>query len=137
MVRTTIADSRAHAGQLVAGHILDAVAAKAGAPFLLGCPAGRTPVTTYAALRPLADARGVDLSHLQIVMLDEYVVDGELCELAPPPITQRVQFGSDVVAERTLHLGLHNIELEVSDADCTDLAALVVEVITPGQADES
>jgi glucosamine-6-phosphate deaminase len=82
MVRTTVVDSPTHAGELVAAYILDAVAAKAGAPFLLGCPAGRTPVTTYAALRPLADARSVDLSNLQIVMLDEYVVDGELCELS-------------------------------------------------------
>jgi glucosamine-6-phosphate deaminase len=81
-VRTTVVPSRTHAGQLVAAHIIDAVVAKAGAPFLLGCPAGRTPVTTYAALRPLANARRVDLSTLQVVMLDEYVVDGELCELS-------------------------------------------------------
>jgi glucosamine-6-phosphate deaminase len=67
---------------LVAAHIINAVVAKAGAPVLLGCPAGRTPVTTYAALRPLAKARRVDLSNLQVVMLDEYVVDGELCELS-------------------------------------------------------
>ena len=80
MVRTTVVASGSDAGQLVAGHILDAVAAKAGEPFLLGCPAGRTPVTTYAALRPLADARSVNLSSVQIVMLDEYVVDGELCQ---------------------------------------------------------
>jgi glucosamine-6-phosphate deaminase len=80
MVRTTVVASRSHAGQLVAAHILDSVLAKGDEPFLLGCPAGRTPVTTYAALRPLANARGVDLSTLQIVMLDEYVVDGELCQ---------------------------------------------------------
>ena len=81
-MRTSVVDSRTSAGHLVAGHILDAIAAKADAPFLLGCPAGRTPVTTYASLRPLAEARRVDLSNLQIVMLDEYVVDGELCQLS-------------------------------------------------------
>ena len=68
-------------GELVAGHILDAVAAKAGAPFLLGCPAGRTPVTTYDGLGALAAQRRIDLSKVKIVMLDEYVVDGtELCD---------------------------------------------------------
>jgi hypothetical protein len=72
-----------------------------------------------------------------LVISGKTVKDGQLCELAPPPLTERVQFGTGVVAERTLHLGVHNIELEVSDADCTDLAALVVEVITPGQAVES
>jgi glucosamine-6-phosphate deaminase len=82
MIRTTVVDSRAHAGELVAAHVLDAVVAKGDEPFLLGCPAGRTPVTTYAALRPLADARHVDLSNVQIAMLDEYVVDGELCQLS-------------------------------------------------------
>jgi len=81
-VRTTLVDTGEAAGQLVAAHILDAVEAKAGAPFLLGCPAGRTPVTTYAALGPLAAARRVDLSNVEIVMLDEYVVDGELADLA-------------------------------------------------------
>jgi glucosamine-6-phosphate deaminase len=35
---------------------------------VLGCPAGRTPVPVYEAL--------TDVSGLQIVMMDEYVVDG-------------------------------------------------------------
>ncbi|MGE0307912.1 MAG: 6-phosphogluconolactonase [Acidimicrobiia bacterium] len=82
MVRTTVVPSPAHAGQLVATHILDAIVAKAGTPFLLGCPAGRTPVTTYAALGSLARARCIDVSNLQIVMLDEYVVDGDLCDVS-------------------------------------------------------
>jgi len=63
-------------GKLVAGTILDRMAADPGRPFLLGCPSGRTPTTTYAALGPLAADRGIDLSPLVIVMVDEFLVEG-------------------------------------------------------------
>jgi glucosamine-6-phosphate deaminase len=56
-------------GRALAGEILDAYARADGRPFLLGCPGGRTPLTTY---RALAD-RGADLSRLVVVMMDEYV----------------------------------------------------------------
>ena len=70
----------AEAGTLVADRILDAYAGTTG-PFHLGCPAGRTPRTTYEALGRLAGERGVDLSRLVVVLMDEYLVDGAL---APP-----------------------------------------------------
>ena len=44
--------------------------------FLLGCPTGRTPRPVFAALaRRLAES-GQDLSHLVLVMMDEYLVPG-------------------------------------------------------------
>jgi glucosamine-6-phosphate deaminase len=45
--------------------------------FLLGCPTGRTPRPVFAAMaRRLAD-RKQDLSHLVLVMIDEYLVPNE------------------------------------------------------------
>ncbi|MBB6095441.1 glucosamine-6-phosphate deaminase [Povalibacter uvarum] len=41
--------------------------------FVLGCPAGRTPRSTYAALARRVAAAQVDLSNTRIVMMDEYV----------------------------------------------------------------
>ena len=73
----TIVATPGDAGTLVADRILDAYTASDG-PFHLGCPAGRTPRTTYAALGRRAAERGVDLHRLVIVMMDEYLVDGVL-----------------------------------------------------------
>lgn len=44
-----------------------------GRRMLLGCPGGRSLKTTYDALGRLAAARGTDLSHLVVVMMDEYL----------------------------------------------------------------
>jgi glucosamine-6-phosphate deaminase len=69
------------AGTFLAARILDRLAASStDRPLLLGCPAGRTPVTTYAALGRLAASRTIDLSRIVIVMVDEYVVDGRWVE---------------------------------------------------------
>jgi len=43
--------------------------------YLLGCPGGRSPRSTYAALAALVRERSVDLSHVVIVMMDDYVID--------------------------------------------------------------
>ena len=56
-------------GRALAGEILDEYARSDGRPFLLGCPGGRTPLTTYRALAE----RGAELSRLVVVMMDEYV----------------------------------------------------------------
>lgn len=51
-----------------------------GKRFLMGCPTGRTPRPVYGALaRQLAET-GQDISHLVLVMMDEYLVpaDGRL-----------------------------------------------------------
>lgn len=62
-------------GRALASRIAERIAAKlaAGERFLLGCPGGRTPQSTYAALAEEAVARGLDLSRLVIVMMDDYV----------------------------------------------------------------
>lgn len=60
-------------GRAVAGRIADLIEAAGRRPFLLGCPGGRSPVTTYTALGEIAARRGLDLSQLRIVMMDDYV----------------------------------------------------------------
>jgi glucosamine-6-phosphate deaminase len=61
-------------GEGVAREILarTAAAAREGRRFLLGCPGGRTPMVVYQAMGRLA--AGGDLSHVVIVMMDEYLV---------------------------------------------------------------
>jgi glucosamine-6-phosphate deaminase len=73
------------AGRLVAERIIDLMEASDGdRPFYLAGPAGRTPTTTYAAFGRIAARRGVDLSRLVVVMMDEYVHEGpsgfQLCD---------------------------------------------------------
>ncbi|WP_434141469.1 6-phosphogluconolactonase [Leucobacter sp. gxy201] len=67
-------------GSAVAADIADRMSEKiaAGGRFLLGCPGGRSPQTTYAALADEAANRGLDLGSLVIVMMDDYLqeVDG-------------------------------------------------------------
>jgi glucosamine-6-phosphate deaminase len=62
-------------GQVLAKDILQAIATakEAGRTFLLGCPGGRSLQTTYQALGEQARLASADLSHLVIVMMDEYV----------------------------------------------------------------
>jgi glucosamine-6-phosphate deaminase len=55
-------------GEALAAEILARYEAGDG-PFLLGCPGGRTPLTTYRALA----ARRPRLDRLVVVMMDEYV----------------------------------------------------------------
>ncbi|MFD0522276.1 sugar phosphate isomerase family [Paractinoplanes durhamensis] len=69
-------------GAEVAATILDRLAAAPGRPFLLGCPSGRTPMPVYRALAGHA-ARGVDLSRLVIVMMDDYVEPDGSRRVAP------------------------------------------------------
>ena len=62
-------------GEALAGYITGLIQAanREGRPFLLGCPAGRSPVTTYQALAEAAARQRLDLSRLIIAMMDEYV----------------------------------------------------------------
>lgn len=43
---------------------------------VLGCPSGRSPRSTYAALARLAAAHDADLSGLHLVMMDEFIARG-------------------------------------------------------------
>ncbi|KAA9105552.1 6-phosphogluconolactonase [Microbacterium rhizomatis] len=71
-----ILDDRDAVGAAVADGIVRRMAANGGAPFLLGCPSGRTAVPVYEALARHA-AGGADLSNLVIVMMDDYVLADE------------------------------------------------------------
>lgn len=63
-------------GRALASRIVDGVG-KAGQEernYLLGCPGGRSPLSTYRALPEVAAQRLVDLSPLVVVMMDDYVI---------------------------------------------------------------
>jgi glucosamine-6-phosphate deaminase len=61
-------------GQALAAEIAAGIAAHgaAGRRYLLGCPGGRTPQTTYQALA--GRVAGLDLRHVVIVMMDDYLL---------------------------------------------------------------
>ena len=63
-------------GQALAADLLTQIntAKTAGKQFLLGCPSGRSLQTTFQALGQQAEQAGADLSHLVIVMMDDYVL---------------------------------------------------------------
>ena len=66
-------------GDAVAERVLKRVerAHLTSARFLLGCPTGRTPRPVFAAMaRRLAESQQ-DLSHVVLVMMDEYLVPGD------------------------------------------------------------
>jgi len=73
--RLLVASSARRAGEWAAERIVAALegASARGVRAVLGCPAGRTPRTTYAALARLVARRSLDLSRLDLVMMDDYV----------------------------------------------------------------
>jgi glucosamine-6-phosphate deaminase len=73
-VQPTVFDGPEAVGHALAALIADLLTeAGAGRPFLLGCPSGRSPQSTYVALAREVAARDLDLTGLVIVMMDEYV----------------------------------------------------------------
>ena len=72
MARRLTFATPAELGEALARDIADRLAAKSGA-FLLGCPGGRSPRPVYAAFARLAAVRGLDLSRLVLVMMDDYL----------------------------------------------------------------
>ena len=72
----TILPSPDAIGDHLAPRLLDAVegARAENRRFLLGCPTGRTPRPILAAMARLVAERKPDLSHLVLVMMDEYLV---------------------------------------------------------------
>jgi len=73
-VEPTVFDGPEAVGRALAALIADRIAAAgAGRSFLLGCPSGRSPWTTYVSLAREVTARRLDLTGLVIVMMDEYV----------------------------------------------------------------
>ena len=66
-------------GEEIAQRILERIeqARVAGTHFLLGCPTGRTPRPVYGAMARRLAATKADIGHLVLVMMDEYLVDGD------------------------------------------------------------
>lgn len=64
-------------GEHLAERLLGGIehARAAGNRFLLGCPTGRTPRPVYGAMSRLLVNKPQDISHLVLVMMDEYVVN--------------------------------------------------------------
>lgn len=63
-------------GRALALRIVDGVgeAGQEGRNYLLGCPGGRSPLSTYRALPEVAAEQSVDLSPLVVVMMDDYLI---------------------------------------------------------------
>lgn len=85
-------------GEALAARIAaELVAARdAGRRYVLGCPGGRSPASTYAALARLVAERQLDLGHLVIVMMDEYVEEGRAIDDRLPHSCRR--FGRETIA---------------------------------------
>ncbi len=74
--RLTVFADEVELGRTLAGELVDLVESTVadGGTFVLGCPGGRTPVSTYAAMGAEFARRDTDLSRLIIAMMDDYVV---------------------------------------------------------------
>ncbi len=77
MFRTsvTVFPSADAIGEHVAERLLDRIerARVSGKRFVLGCPTGRTPRPVYGAMARQLGGKSQDLSHLVLVMMDEYL----------------------------------------------------------------
>lgn len=74
-------------GSALAQEIIDGIdlATANRKDYVLGCPGGRSPRTTYLALAALVRQRATDLSHVVIAMMDDYVVsDGKTMRSVDP-----------------------------------------------------
>jgi len=90
-------------------------------PFLLGCPGGRSASSTYQHLALRAATERVDLSHLVIVMMDEYVVADRTQKLVPVGVAEAHscrRFGREQI------IGQLNAALRASGAPASRLLPL-------------
>jgi glucosamine-6-phosphate deaminase len=104
-VEPTVFDGPEAIGSALGALIADELsAAGRRRPFLLGCPSGRSPRSTYLALAREVTARGLDLSELVIVMMDEYVqhdeVTGEMRRVDPGLAHSCLRFGRTEIVNR-------------------------------------
>ena len=84
--RVEILETADQIGARLAERLLSEIesARMAGRRYVLGCPTGRTPRPIYAAIAARLKAAQQDLSHLLLVMMDEYLVgDRDRLEYAP------------------------------------------------------
>jgi glucosamine-6-phosphate deaminase len=105
-VQPTVFDGPETLGDALATLIAERLveAAGAGRPFLLGCPSGRSPQSTYVALAREVATRGIDLTGLVIVMMDEYVEQdprtGAMRRIDPTAPHSCVRFGQAEIVDR-------------------------------------
>lgn len=79
-VKPTVFDTDDELGAALGAQIADLLeeANAAGRHFVLGCPGGRTPRSTYAHLAKNIAQRAIELDGLIIAMMDDYVIaDGQ------------------------------------------------------------
>lgn len=104
-VQPTVFDGPEGVGRALAALIADRIAAAgAGRSFLLGCPSGRSPWTTYVALAREVASRRLDLTGLVIVMMDEYVErddgTGEMRRIDPTAPHSCLRYGQAEIVDR-------------------------------------
>lgn len=104
-VEPTVFDGPEAVGRALAALIADRIAAAgAGRSFLLGCPSGRSPWTTYVSLAHEVAARRLDLTGLVIVMMDEYVerdqATGQMRRIDPSAPHSCLRFGQAEIVDR-------------------------------------
>ncbi|SEG84213.1 glucosamine-6-phosphate deaminase [Actinacidiphila yanglinensis] len=105
VVPTVFRDSEA-LGCVLAAEIADEIdgAARDGRRYVLGCPGGRSAHSTYRALADEVAARGLDLGHVVIVMMDEYVDRDEATagyrRIDPELLHSCVRFGRREIVRR-------------------------------------
>ena len=77
MIDMTLFADATHLGRALAEEIADGITAaqSQGLDYLLGCPGGRSPRSTYAAFAHVVAERSLDLSNVILVMMDDYVVE--------------------------------------------------------------
>jgi glucosamine-6-phosphate deaminase len=107
-------------GEALATEILGRYERSDGA-FLLGCPGGRSPRSTYRALA----RRGYELDRLVIVMMDEYV--------PVPPVAAHYSCRRFALHELAAPLGIPEERVWLPDAD--DPAAYDVRIAAAGGID--
>lgn len=96
----TPADLGLGASELIVARMTEAAAE--GRRFLLGCPSGRSPSSTYAALARLVAERQLDLSSVVIVMMDDYLVhsaDGTLVHEDEHAPHSCIRFGREQIVD--------------------------------------
>lgn len=81
-IEPIVRQTEAEIGGEIASRIIELANAKGSAPFLLGCPSGRTGMPVYRSLARAA-ASGVDLSTIVVVMMDEYLLGDSERQVRP------------------------------------------------------
>lgn len=107
-------------GAALAAEIVDGIeaAGAAGRRYVLGCPGGRSPKPVYLALAAEVSRRSVNLSHVVIAMMDEYVVeiDSHYRNVDPAEAFSVVRFGRDEIVAPLVAAGRGAPELWTPDA---------------------